>query len=82
MTAGKAENQLGKLTQKNWVYFNYFFIEDQISELETGEDVAIMFRKCNILEGEHGRRTLKEAFEIIGRRNISKQLEIYLAAGK
>ena len=61
---------------------NYFSIEDQLSELETGEDVAIVFRKCNILEVEHVRRTLKEALEIVGRRDISKQLEIYLAAGE
>ena len=61
---------------------NYFSIEDQLSELETGEDVAIIFRKCNILEVEHVWRTLKEALEIVGRRDISKQLEIYLAAGE
>ena len=71
-----------KFIQKNWVYCNYFFIEDQLSELETGEDVAIMFEKCNMLERDNDRRTLKEALQIIGRKDISKQLQIYLAAGK
>ena len=55
---------------------------DQLSELETGEDVAIMFRKSNMLEGDDIWRTLKEALQIIGRRDIITQLEIYLAAGK
>ena len=82
MTEGKTENQLEKFTQKNWVYCNYFFIEDQLSELETGEDVAIMFEKCNMLERDNDWRTLKEALQIIGRKDISKQLQIYLAAGK
>ena len=82
MTEGKTENQLEKFIQKNWVYCNYFFIEDQLSELETGEDVAIMFEKCNMLERDNDRRTLKEALQIIGRKDISKQLQIYLAAGK
>ena len=82
MTEGKTENQLEKLTQKTLVYSNYFFIEDQLSELETGDDVAIMFGKCNMLEEGDSCRVLKEALQIIGRRDISKQLEIYLGAGK
>ena len=57
-------------------------MKDQLSELETGEDVAIMFEKCNMLEWDNDRRTLKEALQIIGRRDLSTQLEIYLAAGK
>ena len=79
MTEGKTQNQLEKLVR---VYCYYVFIEDQLSELETGEDVAIMFGKCNMLEADGDRRTLKEALQIIGRRDISTQLEIYLAAGK
>ena len=65
-----------------WVYCNYFFIEDQLSELETGEDVKLMFETCNMLEWDNDRRTLKEALQIIGRRDLSTQLEIYLEAGK
>ena len=65
-----------------WVYCNYFVIGDQLSELETGEDVAIMFGKCNIQGGDDVRRALKEALQIIGRRDLTTQLEIYLAAGK
>ena len=68
--------------KKLLVYFNYFFVEHQLSELETGEDVAIMFEKCNLLDGNDDRSTFKEALEIIGRRDISTQFEIYLAAGK
>ena len=82
MTEVKTENRLEKLTQKTLVYSNYFFIEDQLSELETGDDVAIMFGKCNMLEEGDGRRILKEALQIIQRRDISKKLEIYLGAGK
>ena len=75
MTEGQTENYQKSLP-------NYFFIEDQLSELETGDDVAIMFGKCSMLEGDDGRRILKEALQIIGRRDISKQLDIYLGAGK
>ena len=41
-----------------------------------------MFGKYNMLEWDNDRRTLKEALQIIGRRDIRTQLEIYLAAGK
>ena len=81
MTEEKSEDHQKSLPKNLWVYSNYFFIEDQLSELETGDDVAILFGKINMLEGDDGRRILKEALQIIGRRDIRKQFDIYLGAG-
>ena len=64
------------------VYCICFFIEDQLSELEIGEDVGIMFQKYDMLEGNDDRMAFKEALSIIGRMDIRMQLGIYLAAGK
>ena len=41
-----------------------------------------MFGKYNMLEWDNDRWTLKEALQIIGRGDLSTQLEIYLAEGK
>ena len=64
------------------VYCNCFLVEDQLSELEIGEDVGIMFQKCDMLKGDDDLMTFKEALSIIGRMDILMQLGIYLAAGK
>ena len=62
--------------------FNYFFIEDQLAELETGEDVEINFNEGSFLEGNLDKHTFKKALEIIGRNDLATKLEIYVAAGK
>ena len=82
MTEGKTENQLIKVIQKTLNLFQLFLYRGQLSELETGEDVGIMLGKCNLLEGDDDLSTFKEALKIIGRKDISTRLEIYLAAGK
>ena len=61
---------------------NYFFIEDQLAELETGEDVEVIFNEANFLEGNLDKQTFKKALEIIGRNDLATKLEIYVAAGK
>ena len=61
---------------------SYFIVEDQLAELETGEDIAIMFKKCNLLEENYDRKTFKKSLQIIGRSDLTNALEIYLAAGK
>ena len=61
---------------------NYFFIGDQLAELETGEDVEIIFNEANFLEGNLDKQTFKKALEIIGRNDLATKLEIYVAAGK
>ena len=60
---------------------NFFSVDDQLEELEDGEDVAIMFKKCNMLEEKDNREAFKESLQIIGRKDLVMKLEIYLAAG-
>lgn len=55
---------------------------NQLSELITGEDVANMLQKWDMLERDNDQWTLRKALKIIRRRDISTQLKIYLATGK
>ena len=61
--------------------FNYFFVEDQLAELETGEDVAIFLKKDNLLEDNLFRENFKEILQMIGRNDLARNFKIYLAAG-
>lgn len=61
--------------------FNYFFVEDQLAEFETGEDVAIFLKKDNLLEDNLFRENFKEILQMIGRNDLARNFEIYLAAG-
>ena len=51
-------------------------------ELETGEDVEIIFREGNFLEDDLDRQTFKKALKAIGRNDLATKFEIYLAAGE
>ena len=62
--------------------FNYFFAEDQLAEFETGENVALILKKGNLLEDNKFRETFKKSLQIIGRNDIARNFKIYLAAGK
>ena len=55
---------------------------NQLSEMITGEDVANMLQKWDMPERDNDQWTLRKALKIIGRRDISTQLKIYLATGK
>lgn len=59
-----------------------FFLEEQLVEFETGEDIAIAFQEENLLENDLERWILKKALQFIGRDDLATKLEIYLAAGK
>ena len=60
----------------------YFFVEDELAELVTGEDVEIIFNEGNFLEDRNNRETFKEALKDIGRDDLATKFKIYLAAGK
>ena len=60
----------------------YFFVEDELAELVTGEDVEIIFNEGNFLEDRDNRETFKEALKDIGRDDLATKFKIYLAAGK
>ena len=61
---------------------NYFCAEYQLAELETGEDVEIVFKEENLLESDLDKETFKRALEAIERHDLNIKLEIYVAAGK
>ena len=61
---------------------HYLFLEDQLAELKTGEDVAIIFEEGNFLQQNLDRQLFKEALQTIGRNDLANKLEIYIAAGK
>lgn len=75
------KNNLGMIFVKLFNNF-YFFVEDELVELEIGEDVAIIFKDTNYLEDSENRQTFKEALQGIERNNLATKFEIYLAAGK
>ena len=59
-----------------------FFVEDQLFELQTVEDLAIIFEEGNFLKDDEERNVFRKALEIIGRINLAKKFEIFVAAGK
>ena len=63
-------------------FFNYLFAEDQLAEMETGEDLEITFEQENFLEYKLDRKTLKEVLRAIGRNDLCTKFEIYLAIGE
>ena len=62
--------------------FNYFFAENQLAEFETGEDVVLILKKGSLLEDNEFRETFKKSLQSIGRNDLARNFEIYLAAGK
>lgn len=60
----------------------YFFVEDQLADLEIGEDVAIIFEEENLLQDKRDRQTFKKVLKIAGRNDLATKLEICIAAGK
>lgn len=49
--------------------------------METGEDVAIVLNKGNLLYDNIDLVTLKKTFQIIGKNELATKLGIYIAAG-
>lgn len=49
--------------------------------METGEDVAIVLNKGNLLYDNIDLVTLKKTFQIIGKNELATKLGIYVAAG-
>ena len=51
-------------------------------ELQTPEDLAIILEKENFLMEDEERNVFRMALELIGRIDLVKKFEIYIAAGK
>ena len=50
-------------------------------ELQTVGDLEIMFQEGNFLKEDEERNIFRKALEIIGRIDLKKKFEIYVAAG-
>ena len=62
--------------------YNDFFLEDQLADLETKEDVAIVLEDGNFLDEHQDRCVFQIALQTVGRYDLATKLEIYLAASK
>ena len=60
----------------------FFFAEDQLFELQTPEDLAIILEERNFLMEDEERNVFRTALESIGRIDLVKKFEIYIGAGK
>ena len=60
----------------------FFFAEDQLFELQTPEDLAIILEEENFLREDKERNVFRAALESIGRIDLVKKFEIYIGAGK
>ena len=60
----------------------FYFVEEQLLELQTVEDLEIILEKENFLEGDEDRYIFRKALEFIGRIDLVKKFQIYVEAGK
>ena len=60
----------------------FFFAEDELFELQTAEDLAIIFKQRNFLKEDEERNVFRTALEIIERIDLVKKFQIYIAASK
>ena len=58
------------------------FLDDQLAELETGEDVEIISEQESLLEVDLDRLLFGEFLKTIGRSDLAVKMEIYTAIGK
>ena len=58
------------------------FLDDQLAELETGEDVEIISEQESLLEVDLDRLLFGEFLKTIGRNDLAVKMEIYAAIGK
>ena len=59
----------------------FLFVEDELAELVTGEDVEIIFKEGNFLEDSENRQKFRKALQGIKRNDLATKFDIYLAAG-
>ena len=62
--------------------YNDFFLEDQLADLETREDVGIVLADGNFLDENRDRYVFQIALQAVGRYDLATKLEIYLAGSK
>ena len=60
---------------------NYLVLENILTEIQTGKDVAIIFKQENVLQKNGDREALKRFLQVIGRIDLAIRLEKYIATG-
>lgn len=60
---------------------NYLVLENILTEIQTGKDVAIIFKQENVLQKNGDREALKRSLQVIGRIDLTIRLEKYIATG-
>ena len=60
----------------------FFFVEEQLLELQTLGDLEIILEKGNFLKEDEDRYVFRKALEFTGRMDLVKKFEIYVATGK
>ena len=62
--------------------YNDFFLEDQLADWKTREDVGIVLEDGNFLDENRDRYVFQIALQAVGRYDLATKLEIYLAGSK
>ena len=60
---------------------NYLYLENQLSKLQTGKDIAIIFEKESVLQKNRDRKVFKEALQAVRRNDLAVKLEKYIVKG-
>ena len=60
---------------------NYLVLENKLTEMKTGKDVAIIFKQENVLQKNGDREAFKKSLQVIGRNDLAVKLEKYIATG-
>lgn len=60
---------------------NYLVLENILTEIQTGRDVAIIFKQENVLQKNGDREALKRSLQVIGRIDLAIRLEKHIATG-
>ena len=61
---------------------NHFLVENQLEELEIGEDVETVFKREKYLKADIDKQIFKKALETIRRKDLATKLDIYAAVGR
>ena len=62
--------------------YNSYSLEEHLTELQTGQDLAIIFKDGNFLQKYRDRKVFKEVLQIVGKTDLAVNLEKHIVAGK
>ena len=59
-----------------------FFLEIQLTELETGENIAAILERGKVSRKIRTAQLFQESLEAIGRNDLGKKLDLFIYPGK